>query len=127
MAEGMRKLAKSDPCVKCTIESETGEYIVAAAGELHLEICLKDLESFSKVPTSSLLPNITISTSLSISVQLSPLKRCAVRDRLGGSRGLVPGDGDGEVLAAVPGEIWKQAQPHRPGRGAACGRYGRGH
>jgi len=29
--------------VQCVIE-ESGEHIVAGAGELHLEICLKDLE-----------------------------------------------------------------------------------
>lgn len=29
--------------VQCSIE-ESGEHIVAGAGELHLEICLKDLE-----------------------------------------------------------------------------------
>lgn len=33
------------PCLflQCTIE-ESGEHIIAGAGELHLEICLKDLE-----------------------------------------------------------------------------------
>lgn len=31
------------PLFKCIIE-ESGEHIVAGAGELHLEICLKDLE-----------------------------------------------------------------------------------
>ena len=29
--------------VQCIIE-ESGEHIIAGAGELHLEICLKDLE-----------------------------------------------------------------------------------
>ena len=29
--------------LQCTIE-ESGEHIIAGAGELHLEICLKDLE-----------------------------------------------------------------------------------
>lgn len=36
-------MAKSDPMVQCIIE-ESGEHIIAGAGELHLEICLKDLE-----------------------------------------------------------------------------------
>jgi len=40
---GLKRLAKSDPMVQCIIE-ESGEHIVAGAGELHLEICLKDLE-----------------------------------------------------------------------------------
>lgn len=43
LVEGLKRLAKSDPMVQCTIE-ESGEHIVAGAGELHLEICLKDLE-----------------------------------------------------------------------------------
>lgn len=30
-------------CSQCIIE-ESGEHIIAGAGELHLEICLKDLE-----------------------------------------------------------------------------------
>uniref|UniRef100_A0A9J8BXS1 Eukaryotic translation elongation factor 2, like 2 n=1 Tax=Cyprinus carpio carpio TaxID=630221 RepID=A0A9J8BXS1_CYPCA len=43
LVEGLKRLAKSDPMVQCIIE-ESGEHIVAGAGELHLEICLKDLE-----------------------------------------------------------------------------------
>ncbi|KAH8298419.1 hypothetical protein KR044_002441 [Drosophila immigrans] len=40
---GLKRLAKSDPMVQCIIE-ESGEHIIAGAGELHLEICIKDLE-----------------------------------------------------------------------------------
>ncbi|VDL19302.1 unnamed protein product [Hymenolepis diminuta] len=43
LVEGLKRLAKSDPMVQITTE-ESGEHIVAGAGELHLEICLKDLE-----------------------------------------------------------------------------------
>ena len=43
LVEGLKRLAKSDPMVQCSIEG-SGEHIVAGAGELHLEICLKDLE-----------------------------------------------------------------------------------
>jgi elongation factor 2 len=43
LVEGLKRLAKSDPCV-LTFTSDSGEHIVAGAGELHLEICLKDLE-----------------------------------------------------------------------------------
>ncbi|KAI6031547.1 P-loop containing nucleoside triphosphate hydrolase protein [Pisolithus microcarpus] len=43
LVEGLKRLSKSDPCVQAWIE-ETGEHIVAGAGELHLEICLKDLQ-----------------------------------------------------------------------------------
>jgi len=43
LVEGLKRLAKSDPLVLCITE-ESGEHIVAGAGELHLEICLKDLQ-----------------------------------------------------------------------------------
>jgi elongation factor 2 len=40
LVEGLKRLSKSDPCVQAWT-AETGEHIVAGAGELHLEICLK--------------------------------------------------------------------------------------
>jgi elongation factor 2 len=40
LVEGLKRLSKSDPCVQ-TWTTESGEHIVAGAGELHLEICLK--------------------------------------------------------------------------------------
>ncbi|EKX46054.1 elongation factor 2 [Guillardia theta CCMP2712] len=43
LVEGLKRLAKSDPMVVISIE-ESGEHIVAGAGELHMEICLKDLQ-----------------------------------------------------------------------------------
>lgn len=43
LIEGLKRLAKSDPMVQITQE-ESGENIIAGAGELHLEICLKDLQ-----------------------------------------------------------------------------------
>jgi elongation factor 2 len=44
LVEGLKRLSKSDPCV-LTMTSESGEHVVAGAGELHLEICLNDLEN----------------------------------------------------------------------------------
>ncbi|XP_014614601.1 PREDICTED: elongation factor 2-like [Polistes canadensis] len=43
LVEGSKRLSKLDPMVQCIIE-ESGEHIIAGAGELHLETCLKDLE-----------------------------------------------------------------------------------
>jgi len=43
LVEGLKRLARADPLVQCTTE-ESGEHIVAGAGELHLEICIKDLQ-----------------------------------------------------------------------------------
>merc|ERR1719436_1462493 len=42
LVEGLKKLSKSDPLVVCTTE-ESGEHVIAGCGELHAEICLKDL------------------------------------------------------------------------------------
>ncbi|KAJ2521734.1 translation elongation factor 2 [Coemansia sp. RSA 1939] len=50
LVEGLKRLSKSDPCIQ-TYMSDTGEHIVAGAGELHLEICLNDLrEEHAQVP-----------------------------------------------------------------------------
>lgn len=43
LVEGLKRLAKSDPMV-LVYHAKTGEHIVAGAGELHLEICLNDLQ-----------------------------------------------------------------------------------
>jgi elongation factor 2 len=49
LIDGLRRLAKSDPCVQ--VSHEEGEHVIAGAGDLHLEICLKDLQSdFAKIP-----------------------------------------------------------------------------
>jgi elongation factor 2 len=42
LVDGLKKLSKSDPLVICTTE-ESGEHVIAGCGELHVEICLKDL------------------------------------------------------------------------------------
>jgi elongation factor 2 len=42
--EGMKKLSRSDPLVVTEINADTGEHIIACCGELHMEICLKDLQ-----------------------------------------------------------------------------------
>merc|ERR1712091_214747 len=48
LVEGLKKLSKSDPLVVCSTE-ESGEHIIAGCGELHIEICLKDLiEEYAK-------------------------------------------------------------------------------
>merc|ERR1711994_475075 len=50
LVEGLKKLSKSDPLVVCTTE-ESGEHVIAGCGELHVEICLKDLEEeYAKCP-----------------------------------------------------------------------------
>merc|ERR1719261_2443050 len=43
LVEGLKRLSKSDPLVQCSME-ESGEHVIAGCGELHIEICLKDLQ-----------------------------------------------------------------------------------
>jgi len=59
LVEGLKRLSKSDPLVSISIE-ESGEHIVAGAGELHLEICLKDLqEEYCGVPLKTSDPVVS--------------------------------------------------------------------
>lgn len=45
LVEGLKRLSKSDPLVVIDTDKESGENIIAGAGELHLEICLSDLQN----------------------------------------------------------------------------------
>ena len=50
LIEGMKQLAKSDQLVVCSNDAETGENVIAGSGELHMEICLKDLvDEYAKI------------------------------------------------------------------------------
>ena len=43
LIEGLKKLSKADPLVRCYTES-TGQHIIACSGELHAEVCIRDLQ-----------------------------------------------------------------------------------
>jgi len=59
LVEGLKKLSKSDPLVQCYTE-ESGEHVIAGCGELHVEICLKDLiEEYAKCPIKQGDPVVT--------------------------------------------------------------------
>merc|ERR1712213_14691 len=65
LVEGLKRLAKSDPMVQCIIE-ESGVHIIAGAGELHLEICLKDLEEdHAQIPLKKSDPVVSYRESVS--------------------------------------------------------------
>jgi len=66
LMEGLKRLQKSDPLVLVK-HTNTGEHIVAAAGELHLEICIKDLrEEYMKgAPIVKGEPVVTFCESVS--------------------------------------------------------------
>lgn len=56
LAEGLRRLHAIDPLVEVLL-AENGEHVICAAGEVHLETCLRDLEEvFAKVPVSASKP-----------------------------------------------------------------------
>lgn len=58
LVKGLELLNQADPCVQTFVQS-TGELILATAGELHLERCLKDLkERFAGIEISSSKPDI---------------------------------------------------------------------
>jgi len=79
LVEGLKRLAKSDPLVQITTE-ESGEHIIAGAGELHLEICLKDLqEDFTGIELKISDPVVSfretvVSTSQQDALSKSPNK-----------------------------------------------------
>lgn len=59
LVDGMKKLSKSDPLVLAFTE-ESGQHIIAGCGELHVEICLKDLEEdFANCPIIKSEPIVT--------------------------------------------------------------------
>lgn len=60
LVDGLKKLSKSDPLVVCTTEESTGQHIIAGCGELHIEICLKDLEEdYANCPIIKSEPVVT--------------------------------------------------------------------
>ncbi|EJD34897.1 P-loop containing nucleoside triphosphate hydrolase protein [Auricularia subglabra TFB-10046 SS5] len=76
LVEGLKRLAKSDPCVQAWIDPETGEHIVAGSGELHLEICLKDLEEdHARVPLKRSTPVIAYRETVRVASTMTALAK----------------------------------------------------
>jgi elongation factor 2 len=66
LVEGMIRLAKSDPLVLCINNEQTGENIIAGSGELHVEICINDLEeTFAGIPLIRNDPIVTYCETVS--------------------------------------------------------------
>merc|ERR1712117_928751 len=75
LVEGLKRLAKSDTMVQCMIE-ESGEHIIAGAGELHLEICLKDLEEdHAQIPIIKADPVVTYRETVSEKSSMTSLAK----------------------------------------------------
>lgn len=67
LVEGLKKLSKSDPLVVCSTD-ESGEHVIAGCGELHVEICLKDLqEEYAQIEISTSDPIVSYRETVSAS------------------------------------------------------------
>jgi len=109
LVEGLKRLAKSDPMVQCIIE-ESGEHIIAGAGELHLEICLKDLEEdHAGIPIKKTDPVVSYRETVSeesseVCLSKSPNKH----NRLYMTAGPLP---DGLAAAIEDGKVTPRDDP----------------
>jgi len=109
LVEGLKRLAKSDPMVQCIIE-ESGEHIIAGAGELHLEICLKDLEEdHAGIPLKKTDPVVSYRETVSeesseVCLSKSPNKH----NRLYMTAGPLP---DGLAAAIEDGKVTPRDDP----------------
>lgn len=76
LMEGLKRLSKSDPLV-LTYTAPTGEHIVAGAGELHLEICIKDLrEDYMKgAPLIVNPPVVTFSETVAEETEMTCISK----------------------------------------------------
>jgi len=76
LVEGLKRLQKSDPLVQSFV-TKTGEHIIAGAGELHLEICLKDLaEDFMKgAPIKISDPVVSFSETLTKETEMTCISK----------------------------------------------------
>ncbi|KAH3668192.1 hypothetical protein OGAPHI_001946 [Ogataea philodendri] len=74
LEHGLELLNQADPCVQTYLE-DTGEHILATAGELHLERCLKDLkERFAGIEITASKPVIPFRETIVGNVELNPPK-----------------------------------------------------
>lgn len=65
LAAGLELLNQADPCVQVSI-TEAGEHLLTAAGEMHLELCLRDLrERYAKIDVDASTPIVPFRESIS--------------------------------------------------------------
>ncbi|EEB07090.1 GTPase Ria1 [Schizosaccharomyces japonicus yFS275] len=74
LVTGLEMLNQADPCVQIEVE-HNGEHVIKAAGELHLERCLKDLrERFAKIDIQSSRPIVPFRETTIAVPDMKPLK-----------------------------------------------------
>ncbi|VEU20249.1 DEKNAAC101191 [Brettanomyces naardenensis] len=74
LEKGLELLNQADPCVQTYLEG-SGEHILATAGELHLERCLKDLrERFAGIEITASKPVIPYRETIVSEAEMNPSK-----------------------------------------------------
>jgi len=82
LIDGLNKLAKSDPLV-LVIHEENGQHIIAGCGELHVEICLNDLQNeFANCEIKQSEPIVTYKETVSETSQVCLAKSANKHNRL---------------------------------------------
>ncbi|XP_005104612.1 elongation factor-like GTPase 1 [Aplysia californica] len=66
LIQGLRLLNQADPCVEVRVQ-ETGEHVIIAAGEVHLQRCIDDLrERYAKVEVNVSKPIVPFRETLTV-------------------------------------------------------------
>lgn len=82
LIDGLNKLAKSDPLV-LVIHEENGQHIIAGCGELHVEICLNDLQKeYANCEIKQSEPIVTYKETVSETSQVCLAKSANKHNRL---------------------------------------------
>jgi elongation factor 2 len=82
LIDGLNKLAKSDPLV-LVIHEENGQHIIAGCGELHVEICLNDLQNeFANCEIKQSDPIVTYKETVSETSQVCLAKSANKHNRI---------------------------------------------
>lgn len=109
LREGLKLLNQADPCVQVWIES-SGEYMVGAAGEVHLQRCLKDLEErYARIPINASDPIVPFRETVVPRPLVDNTNEAIEGDNVDTSKQT---SGDGSiVLEAALGRIRVRVQP----------------
>jgi elongation factor 2 len=79
LVDGLKALSKSDPLVHWYFDDTTRQYVIAGAGELHLEIALKDLAEFCGIELKTSEPVVSFRESVATTSSVIALAKSANR------------------------------------------------
>ena len=95
---GLRRLARSDPLVQCFLSAE-GENVIAGCGELHLEVCVKDLRELYLEGCEIKVTDPIVPFRESVSSKSS--LQCLAKSANGLNRAMMTAEPVGELLSAA--------------------------